>query len=97
MLPLSGQTNDWVFGVEGWVPPAAGIDPSEQARVVHGQYFELMEIPLKAGRLFTELDTAQRGVTRRNDRGPRASLPPVSSVTLRYAPFVATPATRAGR
>ena len=58
MLPLSGQTSDWTFGVEGWVPPAPGIEPGEQARVVHGDYFELLDIPIVAGRLFTDGDTA---------------------------------------
>lgn len=59
MLPLSGQTSDWTFAVEGWVPPAPGIEPVEQSRVVHGDYFEVLGIPLVAGRLFTDRDTAQ--------------------------------------
>lgn len=58
MLPLTGQTNDWTFGVEGYVPPAPGIPVTEQARLVHGGYFALMGIPLRAGRLFTPSDNA---------------------------------------
>ena len=58
MLPLSGNTSDWSFAVEGWVPPAPGLEPTEQARVVHGDYFELLDIPVASGRLFTEADTA---------------------------------------
>jgi len=58
MLPLTGQTNDWTFGVEGYVPPVAGVPTTEQARVVHGDYFGLMGIQLRAGRLFAPSDHA---------------------------------------
>lgn len=58
LLPLSGQFSDWSLGIEGWVPPAPGIDANEQARVVHGDFFDVLGIPLKSGRLFTPRDNA---------------------------------------
>ena len=59
MLPLSGNANDWTFAVEGWTPSSPGLEPTEQSRVVHGDYFDMLDIPLVAGRHFTDDDTAQ--------------------------------------
>ena len=59
LLPLSGQFSDWSFGVEGWVPPTPDDTASEQTRSVHGDYFQILDIPLVAGRLFTPDDTPQ--------------------------------------
>jgi putative ABC transport system permease protein len=56
MLPLTGQTHDWTIGVEGYVPPVPGVPTTEQARIVHGEYFTLMGIQLRAGRLFAPSD-----------------------------------------
>jgi predicted permease len=57
MLPLTGQTNDWSFGVEGYVPDMPGRILTEQSRVVHGEYFRVLEVPLRSGRLFRAADT----------------------------------------
>ena len=58
LLPLSGQFSDWSFGVEGWAPPTPGDSANEQTRSVHGDYFQMLDIPVVAGRLFTRGDTA---------------------------------------
>lgn len=60
LLPLGGDTEDYDFGIEGYVPDAAGLDPNAQARTVAGRYFEAMGIPLRAGRFFGETDRADR-------------------------------------
>ena len=59
MLPLTGQTNDWSFGVEGFTPDTPGRFPTEQSRVVHGDYFRVLDIPLRAGRSFGDGDSAR--------------------------------------
>jgi putative ABC transport system permease protein len=58
LLPLSGMTSDWGFGVEGYVAPTPALEPDEQARVVGGHYFQALGIPLRAGRFFEARDTA---------------------------------------
>jgi predicted permease len=57
LLPLTGQMNDWTFGVEGYTPPP-GIVPSEQTRLTYGDYFEAVGIKLIEGRYFNASDTA---------------------------------------
>ena len=59
LLPLTGQLNDWTFGVEGYAPPAPDVTPSEQTRLAHGDYFELLGIKLVEGRYFGASDTAE--------------------------------------
>ena len=59
-LPLSGDTNDIAFGVEGFVSPVPDLEAYEQARVVSPSYFSTMRIPLLKGRDFAESDTMDR-------------------------------------
>jgi putative ABC transport system permease protein len=57
-LPLSGQANDTYFVVQE-NPPADPNDRSDaDIRVVAGDYFHAMRIPLLAGRTFTRQDAA---------------------------------------
>jgi predicted permease len=57
-LPLS-QMFDWgPITIEGRVPPPGENFINADERIVAWKYFEAMRIPLKAGRLFTEHDTA---------------------------------------
>ena len=58
MLPLTGQLNDWTFGIEGYTPSAPAVNPGEQTRLVHGNYFDLFGIRLIEGRLFMASDSA---------------------------------------
>jgi predicted permease len=59
LLPLTSQMSDWTFGVEGYTPPASASIPDEQTRIVQGDYFKVFGIPLHAGRLFADGDTAE--------------------------------------
>ena len=57
-LPLSGQANDTFFTVQEH-PPANPDDKNDaDFRVVGGDYFQAMRIPLLSGRWFTRQDTA---------------------------------------
>ncbi len=57
-LPLSGQANDTFFTVQER-PPANPDDKNDaDFRVVGGDYFQAMRIPLLSGRWFTRQDTA---------------------------------------
>ncbi|PWT91366.1 MAG: ABC transporter permease [Blastocatellia bacterium] len=55
-LPLSGDWLDHDFLIDGWPPVAAGDEPSLQTRSVMGDYFHVMQIPLRAGRDFGPQD-----------------------------------------
>ena len=55
-LPLSGESLDHDFLVEGWPPVAPGDEPSVETRSVLGDYFAIMGIPLRAGRGFNATD-----------------------------------------
>lgn len=62
-LPLSGDALDHDFLVEGRQPIAPGDEPSVQTRSIMGDYFGVMQIPLRAGRDFDAhdfLDAAPR-------------------------------------
>jgi len=55
-LPLSGDSLDHDFLIEGRPPIAAGDEPSLETRSVMGDYFHVMQIPLKTGRDFQSHD-----------------------------------------
>ena len=55
-LPLSGDSLDHDFLIEGRPPIAPGDEPSLQTRSVLGDYFQAMQIPLRAGRNFGPQD-----------------------------------------
>lgn len=55
-LPLSGESLNHDFTVEGRPPAAPGDEPSVETRSVEGDYFRVMRIPLLAGRHLTEQD-----------------------------------------
>ncbi len=59
-LPLSGDSLDHDFLIEGRPPIAPGDEPSLQTRSVLGNYFRTMQIPLRAGREFESQDFAER-------------------------------------
>ena len=56
-LPLSQMMAWGPITVEGRVPPAGEQFVNVDQRIVSGDYFRAMQIPLVAGRLFTEQDT----------------------------------------
>jgi predicted permease len=55
-LPLSGDSLNHNFVVDGWSPITPGDEPSLETRSVMGDYFKVMQIPLRAGRLFESQD-----------------------------------------
>ena len=57
-LPLSGESLDHEFLIENRPPIAPGDEPSLESRSVMGNYFNVMQIPLKAGRDFGPADFA---------------------------------------
>ena len=59
-LPLSQMFAWGPITVEGRVPPPGEKFINADTRMVSGQYFQAMEIPLRAGRLFNDEDVANR-------------------------------------
>jgi predicted permease len=57
VLPLAGSVGWGGINVEGYIPPA-GQELQVDLRVASANYFRAMEIPLRAGRFFSEHDTA---------------------------------------
>jgi putative ABC transport system permease protein len=55
-LPLSMGENRIVFSIEGRPRQPPGEEPRASLREVAGDYFRVMEIPLRNGRLFTPAD-----------------------------------------
>jgi putative ABC transport system permease protein len=55
-LPLSGDSLNHDFVIEGRPPIAPGDEPSLETRSVLGDYFHVMKIPLKSGRDFQSQD-----------------------------------------
>jgi putative ABC transport system permease protein len=55
-MPLAG--GEWIpYTVAGHPLPARGAEPESLVRIVSPGYFEVLRIPLQAGRAFTELDS----------------------------------------
>jgi putative ABC transport system permease protein len=55
-LPLSGDSLNHDFLIEGRPPIAPGDEPSVETRSVLGDYFQVMQIPLRNGRNFAPQD-----------------------------------------
>jgi putative ABC transport system permease protein len=55
-LPLSGNSLDHDFLIDGRPPLAPGDEPSLETRSVMGDYFRVMQIPLRVGREFGPQD-----------------------------------------
>jgi len=55
-LPLSGDSLNHDFVIEGRPPIAPGDEPSLETRSVLGDYFHVMKIPLRSGRDFQAQD-----------------------------------------
>ncbi len=55
-LPLSGDSLNHNFIIENRPPIAPGDEPDLETRSVMGDYFKVMQIPLKGGRDFTSQD-----------------------------------------
>ncbi len=57
-LPLAGAFSWGPITVEGRVPPPGESFINADQRIAGGRYFQALNIPLKAGRWFTDQDTA---------------------------------------
>jgi predicted permease len=56
-LPIQGRTWDVNFAIEGRAPRSFSDQPEGDVRIVSNNYFDVMKIPLKRGRYFSEEDT----------------------------------------
>jgi putative ABC transport system permease protein len=59
-LPLSGDSLNHDFVIDGRPPIAPGDEPSLETRSVIGDYFQAMGIPLKSGRDFASQDFIEK-------------------------------------
>lgn len=59
-LPLSGDSLNHDFVIEGRASIAPGDEPSLETRSIMGDYFKVMQIPLRAGRDFGPQDFAEK-------------------------------------
>ncbi len=59
-LPLSGDSLNHDFVIDGRPPIAPGDEPSLETRSVMGDYFQAMQIPLKSGRDFGPQDFQEK-------------------------------------
>jgi putative ABC transport system permease protein len=59
-IPLGGNYVGHNFVIDGRPPIAVGSEPSVQTLSVMGDYFHVMQIPLRAGRDFTPLDREEQ-------------------------------------
>jgi putative ABC transport system permease protein len=55
-IPLGGNYVGYDFVIDGRPPIPEGEEPKVQTLSVMGEYFQAMQIPLRAGRDFTEMD-----------------------------------------
>jgi predicted permease len=62
-LPLSGQANDTYVTIGEHAPVSPADRPDADIRIVAGNYFQVMRIPLLRGREFTIRDTTDSSLT----------------------------------
>jgi putative ABC transport system permease protein len=83
-LPLAGNFVDHRVVIDGQPTPAVGTEPEVQTLSVMGDYFGVMQIPLRAGRDFGAMDReAQPRVAIVNETFVRQLLPGQSPIGIR--------------
>jgi putative ABC transport system permease protein len=58
-LPFSGNLSTGSYTIVGYTPGSGEAEPHANHQVVGGDYFRALQIPLVAGRAFTDSDTAE--------------------------------------
>jgi putative ABC transport system permease protein len=58
LMPLGQRDIVYSFNVEGRAPVSPGDEPAARYQIISPNYFEVMKMPLRVGRAFTEQDTA---------------------------------------
>ncbi len=56
-IPMGGNGDSYGFHIDGRMRPNAAEDPSAERYSVTPEYFRVMQVPVKRGRLFTDADT----------------------------------------
>jgi putative ABC transport system permease protein len=85
-IPLGGNYVGHRFVVDGRPPVALGGEPEVQTLSVMGDYFQVMQIPLRAGREFTALDReGQPAVAIVNEETVRAFFPHENPIGVRIS------------
>src|SRR5207253_6587332 len=57
-VPFNGMVGSASYSIVGYTLPPDAAQPHGRQEVVGGDYFRALQIPLVAGRLFTDADTA---------------------------------------
>jgi predicted permease len=93
-LPMQGQTWTVGFKLDGHAYGGLLDQPRAEARIVSNNYFDVMQIPLRHGRYFSEFDTKDSShVVVLNDMTARLYFPDQDPVGR----FIQVPAFGAGR
>jgi predicted permease len=58
-VPFNGMVGSGSYSIVGYNPPQGEAQPHGRQEVVGGDYFRAMQIPLIAGRFFTDADAAE--------------------------------------
>jgi predicted permease len=57
-VPFSGNVASGSYSIVGYTPPQGDAQPHGRQEVIGGDYFRAMQIPIVAGRAFTDADSA---------------------------------------
>src|SRR5205823_294458 len=57
-VPFNGNVGSGSYSIVGYTPPQRDAQPHARQEVIGGDYFRAMQIPMVAGRGFTEADSA---------------------------------------
>ena len=83
-LPLDGQRNLTTITIDGVNPDAAADIPTVQANIASLEYFAVMRIPLRQGRLFDATDAPAGRVAIVNEEAARRLFPGQNPIGRRF-------------